>query len=106
MLTKYPKGIVACVSDSYDIYKACGQYWGTDLKAMIESRDGTKTTSSGHKLLPPCIRVIQGDGIDINSLDMILKAKIKAGVLTTWHLAVAVHFFKSFTETRRSVPSS
>merc|ERR1712099_200389 len=29
--------------------------------------------------MPPCIRVIQGDGIDINSLERILKAMTKAG---------------------------
>merc|ERR1719203_2693865 len=40
MLKQYPKGIVACVSDSFDIYKACGQYWGTELKDKITSRDG------------------------------------------------------------------
>merc|ERR1719434_433831 len=83
MLDQYPKGLVACVSDSYDIFKACEQYWGTDLKAKIESRDGTLVvrpdsgelpgivldvltklegkfgstqTSTKHKLLPPCIR--------------------------------------------------
>eukprot|EP00932_Pfiesteria_piscicida_P019186 SRR837773.6015.p2 GENE.SRR837773.6015~~SRR837773.6015.p2 ORF type:complete len:262 (+),score=121.10 SRR837773.6015:1023-1808(+) len=106
MLTQYPKGIVACVSDSYDIYKACSDYWGGELKSLIEKRDGflvvrpdsgelpkivldvldrlaekfgTSKTSTGHKLLPPCIRVIQGDGIDINSLDMILKSMKDAG---------------------------
>jgi len=106
MLQKYPKGLVACVSDSYDIFKACSQYWGTDLRAMIEQRDGclvvrpdsgelpkivldvldklaekfgTSKTSTGHKLLPPCIRVIQGDGIDIKSLEMILNAMKAAG---------------------------
>jgi len=106
MLEKYPKGIVACVSDSYDIYQACEKYWGTELKAMIEARDGvlvvrpdsgelpgivldvleklegkfgSSMTSTGHKLLPPCIRVIQGDGIDIKSLDMILIAMTEAG---------------------------
>merc|ERR1719512_320977 len=40
MLTQYPKGLVACVSDSFDIFRACEQYWGTDLKEMIEKRDG------------------------------------------------------------------
>merc|ERR1719356_1694327 len=101
LLKQYPTGLVACVSDSYDIFKACEQYWGTDLKAMIESRDGLLSvrpdsgelpgivlqvldklgskfepvkTSTGHKLLPPCIRVVQGDGIDINSLEVILNA--------------------------------
>merc|ERR1719356_1192134 len=106
LLKQYPTGLVACVSDSYDIFKACEQYWGTDLKAMIESRDGLlsvrpdsgelpgivlqvldklggkftpQKTSTGHKLLPPCIRVVQGDGIDINSLEVILNAMKSQG---------------------------
>jgi len=106
MLEKYPKGIVACVSDSYDIFNACEKYWGGELKEMIEKRDGflvvrpdsgelpgivlqvldklagkfgTVKTSTGHKLLPPYIRVIQGDGVDINSLQMIYKAMKDAG---------------------------
>merc|ERR1719384_2820956 len=106
MLNQYPKGLVACVSDSFDIFRACEQYWGTDLKAEIESREGvlvvrpdsgelpgiviqvleklgskftTSETSTGHKLLPPCIRVIQGDGIDIGSLQTILDAMKEKG---------------------------
>merc|ERR1712048_964305 len=106
MLVQYPTGIVACVSDSYDVFNACENYWGTELKSLIEKRDGflvvrpdsgelpgivlqvleklegkfgSTKTSTGHKLMPPCIRVIQGDGIDINSLDMILKAMSDAG---------------------------
>ncbi|CAK0831570.1 unnamed protein product [Prorocentrum cordatum] len=104
MLTQYPKGLVACVSDSYDIFKACTDYWGTELKATIEKRDGvlvvrpdsgelpgivlqvlekleskfgSTQTETGHKLLPPCIRVIQGDGVDIKSLEMVLEAMHK-----------------------------
>jgi nicotinamide phosphoribosyltransferase len=104
MLTQYPKGLVACVSDSYDIFKACTDYWGTELKATIEKRDGvlvvrpdsgelpgivlqvlekleskfgSSQTETGHKLLPPCIRVIQGDGVDIESLEMVLEAMHK-----------------------------
>merc|ERR1712050_283940 len=34
----------------------------------------TTKTSTGHKLLDSHIRVIQGDGVDIKSLEMILKA--------------------------------
>eukprot|EP00421_Protoceratium_reticulatum_P008131 CAMPEP_0168365072 /NCGR_PEP_ID=MMETSP0228-20121227/4531_1 /TAXON_ID=133427 /ORGANISM="Protoceratium reticulatum, Strain CCCM 535 (=CCMP 1889)" /LENGTH=992 /DNA_ID=CAMNT_0008377845 /DNA_START=54 /DNA_END=3028 /DNA_ORIENTATION=+ len=106
MLEQYPKGIVACVSDSYDIFNACEQYWGTELKEMIEKRDGTLVvrpdsgdlpgivlqvleklqgkfgstdTATGHKRLPDCIRVIQGDGIDINSLDTVLRAMKNGG---------------------------
>merc|ERR1712048_28294 len=38
MLTQYPEGIVAVVSDSYDIYNACDKLWGKDLKDIITSR--------------------------------------------------------------------
>eukprot|EP00534_Pseudo-nitzschia_fraudulenta_P011728 CAMPEP_0201204080 /NCGR_PEP_ID=MMETSP0851-20130426/168164_1 /ASSEMBLY_ACC=CAM_ASM_000631 /TAXON_ID=183588 /ORGANISM="Pseudo-nitzschia fraudulenta, Strain WWA7" /LENGTH=366 /DNA_ID=CAMNT_0047492129 /DNA_START=13 /DNA_END=1110 /DNA_ORIENTATION=- len=106
MLEQYPKGVMACVSDSYDIFNACENYWGGKLKDMVEKRDGlvvvrpdsgelpgivlevlgklegkfgSEKTSTGHKLLPPYIRIIQGDGIDINSLDMILNAMAEAG---------------------------
>ncbi len=37
----YPKGIIACVSDSYDIYNACEHIWGEDLHDKVLSRDGT-----------------------------------------------------------------
>jgi len=42
MLTSFPKGLVACVSDSYDIHKACGdKMWGSpELKKLILSREG------------------------------------------------------------------
>mmetsp|Transcript_117927 Transcript_117927/g.231442 ORF Transcript_117927/g.231442 Transcript_117927/m.231442 type:complete len:215 (-) Transcript_117927:173-817(-) len=101
MLTQYPKGIVACVSDSYDIFQACEKYWGTELKATIAQRDGVlvvrpdsgelpktvlevleklaskfgfEQTPKGYRRLPKYIRVIQGDGIDIKSLEQILQA--------------------------------
>eukprot|EP00416_Gambierdiscus_australes_P019491 CAMPEP_0171064312 /NCGR_PEP_ID=MMETSP0766_2-20121228/6204_1 /TAXON_ID=439317 /ORGANISM="Gambierdiscus australes, Strain CAWD 149" /LENGTH=794 /DNA_ID=CAMNT_0011520333 /DNA_START=57 /DNA_END=2441 /DNA_ORIENTATION=- len=101
MLEQYPTGILACVSDSYDIFNACEQYWGTDLKDLIakregvlvvrpdsgelpktllqvleklESKFGSTTSSTGHKLLPPYLRVIQGDGIDSRSVEKILQA--------------------------------
>merc|ERR1712151_1393474 len=41
MLEQYPTGLVACVSDSYNIYDACEKLWGDKLKAEIENRDGT-----------------------------------------------------------------
>merc|ERR1712151_1249634 len=40
MLEQYPTGLVACVSDSYDIFRACEDYWGGELKGMIEARQG------------------------------------------------------------------
>merc|ERR1719433_541641 len=43
------------------------------LERLAEKFETTKT-STGHKLLPKCIRVIQGDGIDVGSLEKILTA--------------------------------
>lgn len=40
----------------------------------LESKFGSEQTSTGHRRLPPYIRIIQGDGIDIRSLEKILKA--------------------------------
>jgi len=106
MLTQYPEGIVAVVSDSYDIYNACSKLWGTDLKDIITSRKfpgklvvrpdsgdpktivvevleklGEKfpptTNAMGFKVLPSYIRVIQGDGISYESLKEILENMTK-----------------------------
>ena len=93
---------VACVSDSYDIYRAC-MTWGTTLKEKVEalahhggtlvvrpdSGDpeivpvncvsmlmnafGNATNSLGYNVLPTCIRVIQGDGINEDSIRRILE---------------------------------
>ena len=94
-----PTGIIACVSDSYDIFAACRDLWGDALKDEIEKRDGTlvvrpdsgdplevlprvleilgdkfgfTTNERGFKVLNPKVRVIQGDGIDPSSLKDIL----------------------------------
>lgn len=40
MLQQYPSGLVAVVSDSYDIFNACENLWGKELKNMILNRDG------------------------------------------------------------------
>ena len=90
MLAQYPEGLVACVSDSFDIYEAC-RIWGTKFKEKILGRQGTlivrpdsgdpptvvaqvldilgeqfgyTINEKGYKVLPEQIRVIQGDGID------------------------------------------
>lgn len=99
MLEQYPSGLVACVSDSFDIFRACKDYWGDALKDKILERDGTlvvrpdsgnppdmvvgvlntlgkafgyTTNSKGYKVLPEQVRVIQGDGIDFAMLNSIL----------------------------------
>lgn len=99
VLTTYPTGLVACVSDSYNIFRACSQYWGQDLIDLILSRPaepgnqlvirpdsghvintlkeifvilfdkfGYSINEKGYKVLPPQIRVIQGDGVNIESI--------------------------------------
>jgi nicotinamide phosphoribosyltransferase len=99
MLTQYPTGLMACVSDSYDIFQACSQYWGKDLKEKVLARDGVlvvrpdsgdpetvvvkvlellgqafgyTTNEKGYKVLHPKVRIIQGDGIDYVSCKDIL----------------------------------
>jgi len=103
MLTQYPEGLVACVSDSFDIWNACENLWGTQLKDMIASRPppagrlvvrpdsgvpkdtvlkclqillekfGYTETNTGHKLLPSYIRLIQGDGVNYETIPEILQ---------------------------------
>lgn len=99
ILQQFPDGLVACVSDSYNIYQACSNYWGKMLKSQILQREGClvvrpdsgeprvsvirtlnmlgeefgyTTNKSRCKVLPPQIRVIQGDGIDFNSIKDII----------------------------------
>ena len=40
MLTQYPEGPVACVSDSFDIDEACSTLWGKELKDEVLKRNG------------------------------------------------------------------
>ena len=102
MLTQFPDGLVACVSDSYDIWNACKKVWGEELKSLVEERGtrngtlvvrpdsgdppevvvkvlnilgekfGFKLNTKGYKLLPSYIRVIQGDGVSYETLESIL----------------------------------
>lgn len=99
MLESYPKGLVAVVSDSYDIFNACARIWGGVLKDQVLERDGTLVirpdsgdppsivifvldileqhfgkivNDKGYKVLDPHVRIIQGDGIDFEMLEAIL----------------------------------
>ncbi len=101
MLTKFAKkgAIAACVSDTYDIYNAVDNLWGNNLKDEVinsgatlvvrpDSGDPTRVpidiieklsikfgytiNDKGYKVLPQCVRVIQGDGIDVDILPEIL----------------------------------
>lgn len=106
MLDQFPEGLVAVVSDSYDIYNACGNLWGKELKDKVVNRKGTlvvrpdsgepnkvvpqvlqilgeafgyTTNSKGYKVLPKYLRVIQGDGIDEVTLPLVLAAMMWKG---------------------------
>jgi nicotinamide phosphoribosyltransferase len=106
MLDSYPTGTVACVSDSFDIIRACGQYWGGVLRNKILQRDGRlvvrpdsgdpvetlrqvfkilwnrfpgTTNEKGFKVLHPNIRVIQGDGVNYESIKDILNMMVEEG---------------------------
>lgn len=92
-----PGGIVSCVSDSYSIYEAC-KLWGTELKdevlasgatlvvrpdsgnppdvvlmclQVLEEYYGSTINEKGFKVLNN-VRVLQGDGINIDSIKQIL----------------------------------
>ena len=106
MLKVYPTGPVSVVSDSYDIFNACQNGWGGELKEQVLGRDGvlvvrpdsgdpvtvlrkilkilgdsfgTTVNEKGYRLLHEKVRVIQGDGIDYLSLRSILNALIEDG---------------------------
>jgi len=101
VLEQFPNGLVACVSDSYDIDKCCEQIWGTELKKQIIARDGClvvrpdsgdpstsvckvlrilgnkfeyRKNGKDFNVLPNCIRVIQGDGINWQTVSDVLGA--------------------------------
>lgn len=99
-----PGGIVSAVSDSYDIYEAC-RLWGTELKqdvldsgatlvvrpdsgypaevvlecvSILEQYFGFEVNDKGFKVLNN-VRVLQGDGINIDSIAEILDNLENAG---------------------------
>jgi nicotinamide phosphoribosyltransferase len=107
LLEQHPTGLVACVSDSYDIYNATSNIWGRELKEMVEARDGTlvvrpdsgnptvvplkviemlmdrfgfTTNSKGYKVLPPCVRVIQGDGMNLDTIKKLVVNAMDRGI--------------------------
>lgn len=100
MLDQYPTGIIACVSDSFDIMNAVRNIWGTALRGKILSREGRlvirpdsgdpvvstlkviealweafggQVNGKGYRVLHPNVRMIQGDGIDRAMVGTILE---------------------------------
>ena len=107
MLTQFgkPGATFAVVSDSYDIFKACDEHWGQALKAEVQAsgatlvvrpdsgdpaptvlrvaqilaeRFGTHTNTKGYRVLDT-VRIIQGDGVDLDGVRAVLSALHRAG---------------------------
>jgi nicotinamide phosphoribosyltransferase len=109
MLEKFPNGVVSIVSDSYDVWNACEQFFGSELHDLVVSREsrgarlvirpdsgdpltvilkvltilsdkfGVTTNQKGYKLLPSYLRILQGDGISYDALTGILEGLKVAG---------------------------
>lgn len=111
MLTQFgEKGkVMAVVSDSYDLWNAIDNIWGGKLKEQVEKmggtlvirpdsgdpikvvrealqrlavKFGTTTNRKRYKVLPDCVRLIQGDGINPTSIANIIEAVTEAGFST------------------------
>lgn len=101
-----PGSLYAVVSDSYDIYNAIIQHWGTTLREQVRKSGGTlvvrpdsgdpievtlrcvqllaekfgvAVNDKGYKVLSPHVRLIQGDGIDGAMIEKILANFAKHG---------------------------
>jgi nicotinamide phosphoribosyltransferase len=99
ILEAYPTGTVSVISDTWDVFNASENLFGSVLKDNILSRDGKVVlrpdsgnpvdvnrkllnilwdkfggtlTSTGHKVLHKNIGIIQGDGINYSTISAIL----------------------------------
>lgn len=104
-----PGALVACVSDSYDLWNACANLWGGELRRevrdsgavvivrpdsghpptvvlkcvqILEEKFGSTINSKGYKVLDN-VRVIQGDGINEVSIQDILDLLLSNGYSAT-----------------------
>ncbi len=50
-----------------------------DVLRALDGKFGSTVNSRGYKVLPSCIRVIQGDGINAETLPLLLEAVMAAG---------------------------
>lgn len=98
--------LFAVVSDSYDLDNAVDNIWGSELKAAVEANGGTlvvrpdsgdpvevplrvlrsleasygaRTNAKGYKVLADCVRVIQGDGMNLKTIGRLVDAVAEAG---------------------------
>ncbi|MEM7749803.1 MAG: nicotinate phosphoribosyltransferase, partial [Pseudomonadota bacterium] len=98
--------LFAVVSDSYDLDNAVNNIWGSELKENVQANGGTlvvrpdsgdpvavpirvlqsleasygvRTNAKGYKVLADCVRVIQGDGMDLETIARLVDAVAEAG---------------------------
>ncbi|MEM8976116.1 MAG: nicotinate phosphoribosyltransferase [Pseudomonadota bacterium] len=98
--------LFAVVSDSYDLDNAVNNIWGSELKQNVQANGGTlvvrpdsgdpvavpirvlqsleasygvRTNAKGYKVLADCVRVIQGDGMDLETIARLVDAVAEAG---------------------------
>ncbi len=107
MLQAFPNNpLVAVVSDSWNIYNAVSEIWGKQLKDEVLNFGGTLVirpdsgdprdvvvdvvrrladkfgytiNNKGYKVLPVCVRVILGDGVNEDSIQQIMIGLIGEG---------------------------
>ena len=104
-----PGKTVAVVSDSYDIFNAVSQIWGEQLRQQVKNSGATvvirpdsgkpeiivpdllkrlyasfggRINSKGYIVLDNAVRLIQGDGVDKDSIKLILQSIEQAGFST------------------------
>jgi nicotinamide phosphoribosyltransferase len=106
ILDNVPEGIVACVSDSYDIYNAVRNLWGGKLRDKVMQRSGTlvirpdsgdavsvleelfkiaadrfgyEVNRKGWKVVAPQVRFIQGDGVNYYTIQNMISQLTRRG---------------------------
>ena len=112
VLNNIPDGMVACVSDSYDIFNAVRNLWGGKLRDKVMHRNGTlvirpdsgdpvtvleeifkiaaekfgyEVNRKGWKVLAPQVRFIQGDGVNYYTIqNMISQLTRKGWSMDNW----------------------
>lgn len=108
LATATPGKILSCVSDSYNIYEACSELWGGVLREevmalgnigarlvvrpdsgdptevpvecveLLMKKFGYKVNAKGFRVLPDYIRVLQGDGMNLYSIEeLLVNAKLE-----------------------------
>jgi nicotinamide phosphoribosyltransferase len=106
ILNNVPEGVVACVSDSYDIFDAVRNLWGGKLHDRVMQRNGTlvirpdsgdavlvleeifniaaerfgfEVNRKGWKVIAPQVRFIQGDGVNYHTIQNMISQLTRRG---------------------------